>query len=65
MPVMNGLLASQEIKKLYDEQQYKTPFIVALTAHIDDTIIKSCETANIDVCASVPLDTDWLFDDVL
>ena len=59
MPVMDGLTASREIRKL-DRQDAKTIPIVALTANAFEEDVKQCLQAGMDAHLSKPVDIDQL-----
>jgi two-component system sensor histidine kinase/response regulator len=58
MPVMDGLTATQEIRKL---PQFKTLSILAMTANAMDQDVEKCMAAGMNGHVAKPIDPDTLF----
>jgi CheY-like chemotaxis protein len=59
MPVMDGLAATREIRKLHRPDAATIP-IIALTANAFEEDVKQCLQAGMDAHLSKPLDIDLL-----
>ncbi len=62
MPVMDGITASKEIKKLAQEGKIAEPTVVAVTAYHGTSIEKECLDAGMKEYMSKPVEIEKLFD---
>ena len=64
MPIMDGYEASSKINQPNSRSGPK-PFIVALSAYVDDSVKKKCKENKIDSCYQSPLDVTLFKQEVL
>ncbi len=60
MPVMNGVEATQEIRRLDDPEKSQTP-IIAMTANVVNEDIEKCRAAGMNDYTSKPINPDKMF----
>lgn len=60
MPEMDGVEASKQIIEICQKNNKDRPYIVILTAHVDDILKKSCKEVGVDQIEMKPIRMDTL-----
>jgi len=58
MPVMNGLEATKEIRKLQHKNRFPKIKIYAVTGHVEYEYVKACKDAGMDEMLPIPFSSD-------